>query len=100
MSVLERAWHAGESTFQGRENCNDFSVGLELEGDEVTPFTDRQYNQTCTAIVALRAGLPSLQSAPVVGHSDIAPRRKWDPGATFDWGRMAAGLARFGGHEE
>ena len=100
VSVLERAWHAGESTFRGRENCNDYSVGLELEGDEVTPFTDRQYNQACAAIVALRAGLPSLQGAPVVGHSDIAPGRKWDPGATFDWGRMAAGLARLGGHEE
>ena len=96
VSVLERAWHAGESEFRGRAACNDYSVGLELEGDAATPFTDRQYNQACAAITALRDGLPSLRSAPVVGHSDIAPGRKWDPGQTFDWARLAAGLARAG----
>lgn len=98
VSVLKRAWHAGESQFQGRPNCNDYSVGIELEGDEATAFTDRQYNQVCAAIVALRAGLPSLQSAPIVGHSDIAPSRKWDPGQTFDWVRLAADLARAAEH--
>ena len=96
VSVLERAWHAGESEFRGRAACNDYSVGMELEGDAATPFTDRQYNQACAAITALRDGLPSLRSAPVVGHSDIAPGRKWDPGQTFDWARLAAGLARAG----
>lgn len=100
VSVLNRAWHAGESRFRGQPDCNDYSVGLELEGDEATPFTDRQYNQACAAIVALRAGLPSLKCAPVVGHSDIAPGRKWDPGQTFDWARLAAGLARAGEHEK
>ena len=96
-SVLKRAWHAGESVFQGRKNCNDYSVGIELEGDDSTPFTDRQYNQVCAAIIALRAGMISLRDAPVVGHSDIAPGRKWDPGPMFDWPRLAAGLASAGG---
>lgn len=96
VSVLERAWHAGDSVFRGEKNCNDYSIGIELEGDEVTAFTDRQYNHACAAIVALREGLPSLHSAPVVGHSDIAPGRKWDPGQSFDWARLAAGLARGG----
>ncbi len=94
VSVLERAWHAGKSEFRGQPDCNDYSVGIELEGDEATEFTDRQYNQVCAAIDALRAGLPTLRRAPVVGHSDIAPGRKWDPGQTFDWARLAAGLAR------
>ncbi|WP_446830877.1 1,6-anhydro-N-acetylmuramyl-L-alanine amidase AmpD [Candidatus Foliamicus sp.] len=94
VSILERAWHAGESAFRGQSNCNDYSVGLELEGDEATPFTDRQYNRVCAAIIALRDGLASLRNAPVVGHSDIAPGRKWDPGPTFDWARLALGLAR------
>ena len=100
VSVLERAWHAGDSAFRGRAACNDYSVGLELEGDAATPFTDRQYNRTCAAITALRDGLLSLRKAPVVAHSDIAPGRKWDPGHTFDWGRLAAGLARAGEQEK
>ena len=100
VSVLERAWHAGASSFRGRAHCNDYSVGLELEGDEATPFTDRQYNQACAAILALRDGLPTLAGAPVVGHSDVAPGRKWDPGRNFDWARLAAGLARGGDREE
>ena len=100
VSVLERAWHAGESQFREQPDCNDYSVGIELEGDEATAFTDRQYNQVCAAIVALRAGLPSLKRAPVVGHSDIAPGRKWDPGQTFDWARLASGLARAAEHEQ
>ena len=100
VSVLDRAWHAGESEFRGQPDCNDYSVGLELEGDESAAFTDRQYNQLCAAIVALRAGIPALKCAPVVGHSDIAPGRKWDPGQNFDWARLAAGLAWAGEHEE
>ena len=100
VSVLERAWHAGESEFRGQPRCNDYSVGIELEGDEATAFTDRQYNQACAAIGALRAGLPSLASAPVVGHSDIAPGRKWDPGQKFDWARLATDLARAAEHDQ
>ena len=100
VSVLERAWHAGESQFRGQPGCNDYSVGIELEGDEATAFTNRQYNRVCAAIVALRAGLPALAAAPVVGHSDIAPGRKWDPGQTFDWARLAAGLAAAAEHEQ
>ncbi len=100
VSVLDRAWHAGKSEFRGQPDCNDYSVGIELEGDEATAFTDWQYNQVCATIGALRAGLPPLGRAPVVGHSDIAPGRKWDPGQTFDWVRLAAGLARAAEQEQ
>lgn len=80
-----RAWHAGASSWRGRERCNDFSIGIELEGTDDVPFTDRQYE-------ALNALLAVLQSTypieGIAGHSDIAPGRKTDPGACFDWGRV------------
>lgn len=79
-----RAWHAGVSSWQGWERCNDFSVGIELEGDDNTPFTDAQYRQLQQLIGALKAVYPI---ADVTGHSDIAPGRKTDPGPYFDWRR-------------
>ena len=79
----KRAWHAGVSCWQGRERCNDFSIGVELEGTDDLPFTDAQYATLTELARALRAAYPGL--ADVAGHSDIAPGRKTDPGPHFDW---------------
>lgn len=86
---LKRAWHAGGSCWQGRPGCNDFSLGIELEGSDDTPYTDAQYAALHELTLALRAAYP-LRG--IAGHSDIAPQRKTDPGAHFDWARYLAGL--------
>jgi N-acetyl-anhydromuramoyl-L-alanine amidase len=83
-----RAWHAGRSRYEGREACNDFSVGIELEGADTVPYEDAQYQALGQLIGALCATYPSLSPRRVVGHSDIAPGRKTDPGAAFDWPRL------------
>jgi AmpD protein len=83
-----RAWHAGKSSYLGRAQCNDFSVGIELEGTDDRPYTSAQYRRLATVIRLLRRRVPSLAAAPVVGHSDVAPRRKTDPGPAFDWPRL------------
>lgn len=83
-----RAWHAGVSRFAHRNNVNDFSIGIELEGTETAPFTKAQYACLNELIKALREAYPSLQSAPLVAHSDIAPGRKTDPGLGFDWSKV------------
>lgn len=85
-----RAWHAGQSQHRGRENCNDFSVGIELEGTDEHSFESAQYGALAALIEALRAAYPTLRGAPVVGHSDIAPGRKTDPGPNFDWRELNA----------
>ena len=85
-----RAWHAGESRFDGRECCNDFSVGIELEGVDDVPYEEVQYTRLAEIVRLLRETVPSLREAPVVGHSDIAPQRKTDPGPAFDWPRLQA----------
>ncbi len=82
----KRAWHAGLSDFFGRGRCNDFSVGIEIEGADDQPFTAAQYATTATLVKALRATLP-VQA--IAGHSDIAPGRKTDPGPHFDWDHFA-----------
>jgi AmpD protein len=79
-----RAWHAGESSWKGRARCNDFSIGIELEGTGATPFTDAQYGRLAEVTRALTARYPI---ADIAGHSDIAPGRKSDPGPSFDWAR-------------
>ena len=86
----ERAWHAGASIYQGRERCNDFSVGLELEGADAVPYEAEQYRMLSETIVALCAAYPSLSLSRIAGHSDIAPGRKTDPGPAFDWQRLYA----------
>jgi AmpD protein len=93
VACCERAWHAGASSHRGRPRCNDFSIGVELEGTDFTPFTAAQYDALARLTAALRATLP-LASA--CGHSDIALERKTDPGPFFDWLRFSAssGLAR------
>ena len=83
-----RAWHAGKSAYQGREGCNDFSIGVELEGADGTPYTDAQY-QALTALTAALLATYALLSADVItGHSDVAPGRKTDPWPVFDWNRF------------
>lgn len=84
----KRAWHAGLSSYQGRERCNDFSIGIELEGIEHRPYTDAQYQQLAHVIQCLLYTYPSLSKSHITGHSDIAPMRKTDPGASFDWQKL------------
>lgn len=81
----QRAWHAGVSTFQGKECCNDFSIGIELEGDDETPYTDIQYLVLRDVTRTLIDTYPGLNEQLIAGHSDIAPGRKTDPGPAFDW---------------
>lgn len=84
----KRAWHAGVSEHNGRQKCNDFSLGIELEGTEDIEYTDQQYQQLCLVVKALLAHYPNLSSQHILGHCDIAPGRKTDPGGSFDWGRL------------
>ncbi len=88
VSTDDRAWHAGESSFCGEINCNDFSVGIELEGTDDTPYTDYQYNRLVELTKILMARYPAIVEERIVGHSDIAPGRKTDPGPSFDWQRF------------
>ncbi len=80
-----RAWHAGASCFQGREQCNDFSIGVELEGCDQRPYEARQYEQLIRLTRALQQCYPAITNRRIVGHCDIAPGRKTDPGPAFDW---------------
>jgi AmpD protein len=81
----KRAWHAGESCYQGRDCCNDYSIGIELEGQDDEPYTPQQYDQLAAIIQVLARTFPRISSDRIRGHSDIAPGRKTDPGAAFDW---------------
>ncbi len=85
VSCLDRAWHAGVSVWKGRERCNDFSIGIELEGDDFCAFDDRQYEVLNPLIKSLCEVYPVTE---VVGHNDISPGRKTDPGPCFDWDRL------------
>ncbi len=87
------AWHAGTSRFEGRSACNDFSIGVELEGAETVPFTDAQYECLVALSRCLLREYPALTPERIVGHADVAPGRKSDPGATFDWDRYRAALS-------
>ncbi len=84
----ERAWHAGESVFRGRTRCNDFAIGIELEGEDETPYDDRQYAILPAVLQALSDAYPELSAQQLVGHFDVAPGRKSDPGPAFDWLRL------------
>ena len=89
--VERRAWHAGASSWRGRSRCNDFSVGIELEGSEEAPFEGAQYAALIALVRELRSTLPIRD---IAAHSEVAPGRKTDPGAQFDWARLLAGLAQ------
>ena len=89
----ERAWHAGVSRYQGREACNDFSIGVELEGADDVPYAPEQYQRLADVSTALMQAYPGITGARIVGHSDVAPGRKTDPGPAFDWSRYRDILA-------
>lgn len=88
-----RAWHAGESSFRGRSGCNDYSIGIELEGSDDTEYSVRQYRHLAAVIAALCAAYPQLSSRAIAGHCDVSPGRKTDPGPAFDWLHLYDGLA-------
>ncbi len=89
-----RAWHAGVSCYDGRQQCNDFSIGIELEGTDELPYSDPQYDVLVAVCDALLKHYPALSPERIVGHCDIAPGRKTDPGPAFDWSRFRTGLER------
>jgi len=84
----QRAWHAGESCYQDEQACNDFSIGIELEGTDDSVFEDIQYEKLAELILALEKTYPRISREQLAGHSDIAPGRKTDPGSGFDWGKL------------
>ena len=84
----QRAWHAGQSCYEGRETCNDYSIGIELEGTDDSEFEDSQYQQLAELIKTLDSSYASIDKNRLTGHSDIAPGRKTDPGTGFDWERL------------
>ena len=87
-----RAWHAGQSVFAGRDACNDFSVGIEMEGADDVPYTELQYQRLADVTRVLMERFPAITPERITGHSDIAPARKTDPGPAFDWQRFRAGI--------
>ena len=94
----QRAWHAGRSCFDGRERCNDFSIGIELEGCDDQPYAQAQYSALAATARAIMAAYPAITPSRIVGHSDIAPGRKTDPGAAFSWQHLQA-LLEQGNHD-
>jgi AmpD protein len=93
-----RAWHAGESSFGERVRCNDFSIGIELEGTDEVPYTSEQYRRLTVLSRTLMAAYPAITPARMVGHCDIAPQRKTDPGPHFEWSRLLAGVRQGADH--
>ena len=89
----KRAWHAGLSEFAGRQKCNDFSIGIELEGCDTLPFTDAQYKSLIALTQWLQQQYPAITKQQIVGHQHIAPLRKTDPGPCFDWDRYLGALS-------
>ena len=92
VSFADRAWHAGASSYDGVANCNDYSIGIELEGTDDQPYTDAQYSQLAKVTRQLLLTYPTLTPARITGHDHIAPGRKTDPGPAFDWSRYSASL--------
>jgi AmpD protein len=88
VSFNDRAWHAGKSAWQGREACNDYSIGVECEGTDEIPYEEAQYAALKTLLPKLLEAYPQITPERIVGHSDVAPGRKTDPGASFDWARV------------
>ncbi len=97
VSFADRAWHAGVSNFAGRENCNDFSIGIELEGCDTEAYTDAQYAALAAVTGELMHAYPAITRDRITGHADIAPGRKTDPGPAFDWSDYLRRLEVSGG---
>ncbi|WP_264187260.1 1,6-anhydro-N-acetylmuramyl-L-alanine amidase AmpD [Marinobacter nauticus] len=93
VSCLDRAWHAGRSSFQGKEECNDYSIGIELEGADDVPYTEDQYRALARLALLAMTAWPEITPGRIAGHSDIAPGRKTDPGPAFEWPRFQALLS-------
>lgn len=93
VSFFDKAWHAGVSTWQGRDKCNDYAIGIELEGTDIEPYTDMQYRQLAKITKALQVQFPNITDDRIVGHCDIAPERKTDPGLAFNWSTFYQCLA-------
>lgn len=89
----KRAWHAGASSFRGRNACNDFSIGVELEGADDVAYAPAQYQRLAAVTTELMRAFPGITPSRIVGHSDVAPGRKTDPGPAFDWARYRDILA-------
>ena len=98
VKFTERAWHSGKSSFNGREACNDFSIGIELEGTDTLAYDAAQYHALAELIAALCTAYPRLSPDRVVGHSDISPGRKTDPGPAFDWPHARGLIAKASRH--
>lgn len=94
VSLLDRAWHAGRSSFRGEQECNDFSIGIELEGTDDIPYTEAQYRTLAATTRLIMAAWPDITPDRLTGHSDIAPGRKTDPGPAFDWHHFRDVLAQ------
>ncbi len=92
--LSKRAWHAGESSWEGHDNCNDYSIGIEMIGDEKEPFTQSQYRETARLCRVLMAHFPDISRQRIVGHQDVAPNRKWDPGRRWQWAKFHRSLSR------
>lgn len=89
----KRAWHAGKSKWQGRKNCNDYAIGIEMIGDERQPFSQAQYTETARLCRVLMQRYPGITRERIVGHQDIAPERKWDPGKQWHWAKFRRSLS-------
>ena len=93
VDLNKKAWHAGISEFEGQKECNDFAIGIELEGTDTEPYSDKQYLSLISLTNCLIESYSGISTERIVGHSDIAPSRKTDPGASFDWSRYKNSLA-------
>lgn len=93
VSFYDRAWHAGKSTYEGRDRCNDFSIGIELEGTDTQPYTQQQYASLILATESIKQRFTGITNRRITGHCNIAPDRKTDPGKSFDWNFYLKGLS-------
>ncbi len=97
VALQQRAWHAGRSRFEGRPECNDYSIGIELEGSDEVPYTNLQYQRLVEVTALIQSRYPEITAGRITGHEQIAPGRKTDPGPAFDWTRYRTALSAISG---